>query len=256
MKTCCDCKESKEDSEFYQLKNEKLFRRCKSCQKEYYQKHKNRRKEIAAKSYQNNKEKHKARRDHYYKNNKEKLVPTRKKYYEENKEKIKIANRKWRETEKGQQSLFNSRLKTKEKKAKYNKEWRQRNREKINRQKYNKYHSNERYRIGSLYRRRLLMALKAQNASKTRNSFVYLGCSIDFLQEYLSRQFYPQTLPNNTIRFMTWENHGQYGWHIDHIIPCDHFDLRKEEEIFKCFHYTNLQPLWAEDNHKKYNKII
>ena len=27
--------------------------------------------------------------------------------------------------------------------------------------------------------------------------------------------------------------------------------LTKEEEIHKCFHYSNLQPLWAEENLKK-----
>ena len=50
---------------------------------------------------------------------------------------------------------------------------------------------------------------------------------------------------------MTWENHGQYGWHVDHIKPCALFDLTKIEEQKKCFHYTNLQPLWWRDNIKK-----
>jgi len=50
---------------------------------------------------------------------------------------------------------------------------------------------------------------------------------------------------------MNWENYSLYGWHIDHIRPCASFDLTKEEEIQKCFHYSNLQPLWAEENLKK-----
>jgi hypothetical protein len=50
---------------------------------------------------------------------------------------------------------------------------------------------------------------------------------------------------------MTWENHGQYGWHIDHIRPVSSFSA---EEIMQVNHYTNLQPLWASDNIKKSNK--
>jgi len=54
---------------------------------------------------------------------------------------------------------------------------------------------------------------------------------------------------------MSWDNHGFKGWHIDHIIPCSAFDLTKVEEQKKCFHYTNLQPLWAKDNLSKGDKL-
>ena len=50
---------------------------------------------------------------------------------------------------------------------------------------------------------------------------------------------------------MKWDNHGLYGWHIDHIQPCNSFDLSNEEEQKKCFHYSNMQPLWAFDNLSK-----
>ena len=45
---------------------------------------------------------------------------------------------------------------------------------------------------------------------------------------------------------MSWGNMGE--WHIDHIRPCASFDLSDPEQQRECFHYTNLQPLWAEDN--------
>jgi hypothetical protein len=72
-----------------------------------------------------------------------------------------------------------------------------------------------------------------------------VGCSIPFLKAYFEKKFKPG---------MTWRNHGNHGWHIDHIRPCASFDLSKPEEQFKCFHYTNLQPLWKEENLKKHDK--
>jgi hypothetical protein len=64
-----------------------------------------------------------------------------------------------------------------------------------------------------------------------------LGCNSEFFKEYLE---------NNFLDGMTWENYGE--WHIDHMKPCAAFDLTNEDDQRKCFHYTNLQPLWALDN--------
>ena len=74
-----------------------------------------------------------------------------------------------------------------------------------------------------------------------------------FLVEYLESKFQPG---------MTWKNYGNPNgdhtncWHIDHIIPCASFDLSDPEQQVKCFHYTNLQPLWAKDNIRKKDKIL
>jgi hypothetical protein len=84
-------------------------------------------------------------------------------------------------------------------------------------------------------RKRVYSALK--HASKALHTMEYVGCSAVFLREHIENQF---------TEGMTWENQGK--WHIDHIRPCASFDLSKEEERHKCFHYTNLQPLWAHDN--------
>lgn len=69
-----------------------------------------------------------------------------------------------------------------------------------------------------------------------------LGCSGQFLKEYLEAKF---------VDGMTWDNYGFYGWHMDHIRPIASFDLNNEAEVKECFHYTNLQPLWAKDNLSK-----
>ena len=50
---------------------------------------------------------------------------------------------------------------------------------------------------------------------------------------------------------MSWENHSQTGWHIDHIKPLSRFDLSDREQFLEACHYSNLQPLWAEDNLSK-----
>lgn len=57
---------------------------------------------------------------------------------------------------------------------------------------------------------------------------------------------------------MNWDNHGRGKgkWNIDHIYPCASFDLNKESEQKKCFNYTNLQPLWSEENLKKSDKLM
>jgi hypothetical protein len=67
-----------------------------------------------------------------------------------------------------------------------------------------------------------------------------IGCTWEEFVSYIEKQFKPG---------MAWENHGE--WHIDHIKPCALFDLSKPEEQKACFHFTNVQPLWAVDNMKK-----
>ncbi len=92
-------------------------------------------------------------------------------------------------------------------------------------------------------RKRLHAAVK-QNI-KSGHTLELLGCSIDFLKSHLAQKFQDG---------MSWENYGKNGWSIDHIIPCDAFDLRDPEQQKICFHYSNLQPLWVADNSRKKNK--
>jgi hypothetical protein len=43
-------------------------------------------------------------------------------------------------------------------------------------------------------------------------------------------------------------------WHIDHIVPCESFDLTDPAQQGQCFHFSNLQPLWARENLRKGTK--
>lgn len=93
------------------------------------------------------------------------------------------------------------------------------------------------FALKSLLRSRLTNQMR--NKTKSTRTMDLLGCSIDFFRLHLESLFQEG---------MTWENRGFYGWHIDHIRPCSSFDFTDPEQQRECFHYTNLQPLWAHDN--------
>lgn len=84
---------------------------------------------------------------------------------------------------------------------------------------------------------RIYIAVKLQRADKTGSARDLLGCSPQELRVYLEGKFKPG---------MTWKNYGQ--WHVDHIKPCAKFDLTDPDQQRACFHFTNLQPLWAREN--------
>jgi hypothetical protein len=119
--------------------------------------------------------------------------------------------------------------------------------EKINHRKelsHKAYRENIHFRLSTLIRTRLRTAIS--NSYRKSKTSELLGCSIQQLKEHLEKQFKPG---------MNWKNNNVHGWHIDHKIPVSKFDLRKKEEQKKCFHYTNLQPLWCKDNLIKGSKV-
>lgn len=122
--------------------------------------------------------------------------------------------------------------------------WRKANPEKCNeysRKRKSNLKGNLSFRIGDAIRTSL-------HGNKNGHHWESLvGYSTDQLRERLEKQF---------IDGMTWDNKGE--WHIDHIIPISKFNFEKPEDLdFKrCWALSNLQPLWAIDNHKKHAKII
>ena len=165
----------------------------------------------------------------YRKNNQYNISQKRKIYSIKNKEKI---------SEQRKQNRINNKIKIVESRKK----WYQKNKSKNN--EYHKQYTKHKRQNDILFRVKCSLRARLHNFvnKKNKTTLEYLGLSLDEYKIYLSKMFY-----NN----MTWDNYGQ--WHIDHIIPLS--SAKNEEELIKLFHYTNTQPLWAEDNLKKGNKI-
>lgn len=155
----------------------------------------------------------------WYIDNKEREQNKRKSYRQLNKEKQREIHKKWY-------------YENKEEKLKKNYE----------NEKYQMIH-NPMFRIKKNLRIRVIDCLKGK--SKSHKTMQLLGCTIIEFKNYLQSKFTKE---------MTWENYGTY-WHVDHIKPCSLFDLLNESAQMECFHYTNLQPLEAKENLKKYNKF-
>ena len=96
------------------------------------------------------------------------------------------------------------------------------------------------FRVITNLRNRVYAAVMAgRDGSKTISQVDLLGCTPQQLVEHLEAQFLPG---------MSWDNYGHKGWHVDHIKPVAAFD---DPEDPACWHFTNYQPLWAEDNWAK-----
>lgn len=198
MPICSKCLIDKNNDEFY-LNAKRKQTRCKSCILEYNRKNRH-----------DNLESFKAKRKKYYCENRENILEQKKRY---------AGSRKAA-------------------KSKYDKEYRQLNKDRIkkNKKRWEEEHRDDPIiKIKRNLRRRIHHVLNGRvKSSKTED---LLGCSFVEFKRHLESQF---------THGMTWENYGE--WHIDHIVPCYTFNLLLEEEQRKCFHYSNQRPLWAKDN--------
>lgn len=166
----------------------------------------------------------------YIQENKEKIKKRRKAYYEKNKDKLKFKMLKY----------YNA---NKIKINKVRNKWRKKNKDRVKENYLKRLKKDPNFKFAQSLRTRIVECIKKEYRSF--RSTELLGCTIQEAREHLKKQFREG---------MTWENHGK--WHIDHIIPCVSFDLTDPEQQKKCFHYTNLQPLWAYDNLSKGVKIL
>lgn len=159
------------------------------------------------------------------------FAESRRTYYQNNKEMIQERHNKYLQEHREQISAYKS-------------EWQRNNSEKRRIRLNERYKQDIRFRVAVNLRTRILRAIR--NNQKVGSTLNILGCSIEFFIAYLESKFTEN---------MSWDNYGSL-WHIDHILPCVSFDLSKEDEQRKCFHYTNMQPLLAKDNLIKGTKIL
>jgi len=113
-------------------------------------------------------------------------------------------------------------------------------RETLNRSRARRWSAVPQFRISCILRARLKDALGGKQKAATTQELV--GIDWAGLVAHIEKQFLPG---------MSWENYGYETWHIDHIKPCASFDLTDPAQQRECFHYSNLQPLWAKDNLSK-----
>jgi len=152
-------------------------------------------------------------------------------YYLKNKQKIRERSKKWAE---------NNKERAKEHSKKWYKENKARHNQKAVEYRRKKRQSNPLERVKDSLSSNLRNALSGR--AKGQKTLDYLCMNIDEFKSYIEKMF---------MDGMTWENYGLYGWHLDHIQPVCSFDHSDEEQIKKCWHYSNFQPLWAKDNLSK-----
>jgi hypothetical protein len=269
-KVCSCCKARKSTKKFYKELYGKngLRSKCILCMKKYNVSHKKERKLYFIKYACKNKKRLIKYRKNYYKQHKAKIAKRSKiyrtlrriiykryyrKYYINNKKFLNYNNKKYylKNKEKILEICKKYREKFKLEYKRYNKKYRKLHKREINSKRKIRLANDMSFKIKCNLRCRLYKVLKGRIKSST--VYILIGCSIEKLKQHLQSQF---KLGMNWSNYGTGHNgKGMQQWHIDHIRPCASFDLTKESEQKKCFHYTNLQPLWAEINLRKKDKI-
>lgn len=106
----------------------------------------------------------------------------------------------------------------------------------------NKKKNDIQFRIACNLRSRLSKAISQK--TKTGSAAADLGCSLKEFRKHIQSKFKDG---------MSWDNYGD--WHLDHIMPLSSFDLTNEGEFREAVHFSNIQPLWANENLSKGARI-
>ncbi len=130
---------------------------------------------------------------------------------------------------------------------KLDREWRAKNSDRLSQKAKTRRSTDVNHKLRMVLRCRMNQALR--KGWKSGSAIRLLGCSIDSFKIYLESKFDVG---------MSWDNHGKGlgKWNIDHEIPCALFDLSKPERQERCFHFSNLQPMWATENASKGARVL
>lgn len=193
--------------------------------------------------------------------NRDKIILKRRLNYSKNRESLLAKQNEWRSKNRehfraqGRVYFFTNkpkyyarsriwRIKNREKTLAWQRAWRKNNKGHIRKYANERYASNPEARLASLMRSRVNKLIKRSRTKKINKTMEIIGLSLKDLKSYIESLWQPG---------MSWENRTM--WHIDHIKPCSSFDLTDPEQQKICFHYTNLQPLWWQDNLRKSDKL-
>ena len=245
VKWCPKCKSVRKITEFsVSSTKDGLDSKCKRCSAEVRTRNRQQLNERAKQYYSDNREDKKAQQTKYRNANPDKVKQSKQTYYLNNKEKILAKNAEYvaenLDKVRKQHKIYYK--ENTEKVLRKNKEWRTENLE------YSRIYLKEKYRNNSLFRLRCICremvrrTYKNLKLGKNFNTKNFLGYTPLELKIHIEKQFKEG---------MTWDNHGE--WHIDHRIPISQATTLEEGRNLS--QLSNLQPLWAEENLKKYNKI-
>lgn len=191
-----------------------------------------------AKAYaEKNADKVRAKAKRYAEENREQKAAYLKKWYEENKTRLFEKQKEYarKNPHVARKSRANWMLKNREK---HNK-WRRENAK-------NRRRNDPIFALREIARKRVRHAVENKGMSRglyrTNKIASMVGCDWEQLKIHIEKQFSAG---------MTWENRGE--WEIDHIIPIS--SAKTESDIMRLSHYTNLQPLWKEENRRKSDKM-
>jgi hypothetical protein len=241
-KICSKCKKVKLLEDFCKDKSKKdglnpVCRECASKQyKQYYLKNKDKINKRIKEYRKKNSEKvmlfSRKRSREWYKKNQEYAKQYSRNYYEQNKEKEKARCQRFFDNNPEYRKIYSR--KWKENHPDYEKEWLR-----------NKRENSPAFRLSKNISRQMRKAINRNKDGYNWENII--GYTLEDLIKHLEKQFKDG---------MNWDNYGK--WHIDHIRPISSFNFNSydDPEFKKCWALENLQPLWAEDNIRKHNKIL